>query len=47
MSDLPLDASDEEDEVAVDFGTVHKLVNVAGIYRLGVMEVTSPYAVTH
>lgn len=32
--DLPLDASDEEDQVAVDLGAVDKLVNVAGVHRL-------------
>lgn len=31
---LPMDPSDKEDEVAIDLGTVYKLVNVAGIHCL-------------
>lgn len=32
--DSPLDAGDEEDQVAVDLGAVDKLVDVAGVHRL-------------
>lgn len=31
----PFDPCDEEHQVAVDFGAIDKLVDVAGVHRLG------------
>lgn len=43
----PLDASDEEDQVAVDLGAVDKLVNVAGIHCLSCQQAARPNAIAN
>lgn len=43
----PLDASDQEDQVAIDLGAVDKLVDVAGIYRLSRQQAACPNAITN
>ncbi len=45
--DSPFNACDEEDEVAVDFGAIDKLLNVAGIYRLSRLKAAGTYTITH
>lgn len=45
--DSPLDAGDEEDQIAVDLGAVDKLVNVAGVHRLSRLQAARPDAVAN
>lgn len=47
VCDLPFDASDEEDQVAVDFGAVNEFINVAGVHRLSCLQAARSYAITH
>lgn len=43
----PFNPCDEEDQVAVDFGAIDKLVNVACVYRLSRLQAARPNAVAH
>lgn len=45
--DSPLDASDEEDQIAVDLGAVDKLIDVAGVHRLSCLQAARPNAVAN
>lgn len=47
LQHLPFNTSNEEDEVAVDFGAVDKFINVAGVHRLSRLQAARPYAVAH
>ena len=42
----PFDPSDQEHQVAIDFGAVDKLVNVAGIHRLSCLQAGCANAIT-
>ena len=44
---LPFNASNEEDQVAIDFGAVDKFVNVAGIHCLSCLQAACADAITH
>lgn len=44
---LPFNASNEEDEVAINFGAVDKFINIAGIHSLSCLQAARPYAITH
>lgn len=44
---LPFNAGNEEDEVAVDFGAVDELIDVAGVHRLCCLQAARPYAIAH
>lgn len=43
----PFNSSDEENQVAVDFGAVDEFVNVACVHRLSCLEAARPDAITH
>lgn len=43
----PVDASNEEDEVTVDFGAVDKLIDIAGVHCLSRLQAACPYTITH
>ena len=42
----PFDSSDEEDQVAIDFGAVDKFINVAGVHCLGCLQARCSYVIT-
>lgn len=44
---IPLDASNEKDEVAIDFSAVDKLVNVAGVHCLCCLQAACADSITH
>lgn len=43
----PFNASNEKDEVAIDFGAVDKSIDIAGIHRLSRLQASCSYAITH
>lgn len=43
----PFNPSDEENQVAVDFGAVDEFVDVAGVHRLSRLQAARPDAVAH
>lgn len=43
----PFNSSDEENQVAVDFGAVDEFVNVASVHRLSCLQAARPDAVAH
>lgn len=46
-NDLPFNASNKEDEVAIDFGAVDKFIDVAGVHRLSRQQAARPNTVAH
>ena len=47
LQHLPFNTSNEEDEVAVDFGAVDEFIDVAGVHCLSCLQAARPDAVAH